>query len=220
MTLFRRVSHILTANLNDLVDRFEDPEQMLRQTIREMEDAIDAATLAAARSIASEKLLEKQIESGRAQAARWQRAAEAAVAADDDDRARRAIVRRREQERLIEVLEEQRSATQEMSGRWRRRIDAMKYERADAGRMLIELAAHESLAQADPLRGAQAFGSTTGAISYRFARQRERIERALAEAEAVLEIAGDDDGLADRDGETDAIEVELLELKQCHAAAK
>jgi phage shock protein A len=207
------MSHILTANLHDFVDHFEDPETMLRQTIREMDDAIDAATMAAARSIAAEKLLDKQIETGRAQVARWQRVAEAAVADDDDDRARRALARRREQERCVDLFAEQRAASQEASARWRRRIDAMKQKRADAGRLLIELAARESLAHADALRPARAFDSASSPVFYRFVYQRERLERALAEAEAVLEIT--DDESADGDClQTDAIEAELLELKQ------
>ena len=218
MTLFRRISDILTANLNDLVDRFEDPEKMLRQAVREMDDAIDAATMAAARSIAGEKLLEKQIDSGRAQVARWRRAAEAAVAAGDDERARRALTRRRQQGRLIELLEEQLAAAHELSARWRRRIDAMKHKRADAGRRLIDLAASQNVAQLD-LRHAHTFSRATSPVFYRFGRLRERVERALAEAEVLLEIADDHDQSGDRDDlESDAIEVELLELKQRQTA--
>ena len=40
MGIFHRVSDIISANINDLVDRFEDPERMLRQAIREMQESI------------------------------------------------------------------------------------------------------------------------------------------------------------------------------------
>ena len=40
MGLFKRVSDIISANLNDLIERFEDPEKMLNQVISEMETAI------------------------------------------------------------------------------------------------------------------------------------------------------------------------------------
>ncbi len=36
MRLFKRIGDIISANLNDLTDHFEDPEAMLRQAIREM----------------------------------------------------------------------------------------------------------------------------------------------------------------------------------------
>jgi phage shock protein A len=220
MTLFRRISDILTANLNDLVDRFENPERMLRQVLREMDDAIDVATMAAARSIASEKLLEKQIDAGRTQTARWRRAAEAAVAGADDERARRALTQRRQQERLIRMLEGQSVAAHELGARWRRRIDAMKHKRADAGRILIDLVASQNVAQLDA-HHAHAFSGATGPVFYRFGRLRERVERVLAEAEAVLEIAAEDDPSRDRDDlDSDAIEVELLELKQHQTAGE
>ena len=35
--LFKRISDVIAANLNDLVDRVEDPERMIKQLIREME---------------------------------------------------------------------------------------------------------------------------------------------------------------------------------------
>jgi phage shock protein A len=61
MRLFRRVGDIIAANLNELVDRFEDPEVMLKQAIREMETMIEVATGAAARAIAGERLLARDL---------------------------------------------------------------------------------------------------------------------------------------------------------------
>jgi phage shock protein A len=218
MTLFRRINDIFTANLNDLVDRFEDPEKMLRQAIREMDDAIAATTTAAARCIAGTRLLEKEIASRRAHAVRWQRSAVAAVAAGDDEQARRSLTRRREHERFIAALEEQSAAADEMSTRLRRRIEAMKVKRADAGRMLIELAARQFVVQANRRFGDVALCDASTRVFYRFERLRKRVELAETEAEAALELTGDDDSLADRDyEETAAIEVELLELKQGRA---
>ena len=61
MRLFPRIGDIIAANLNDLVDRFEDPEVMLKQAIREMETMIEAATGGAARAIAGERLLARDL---------------------------------------------------------------------------------------------------------------------------------------------------------------
>src|ERR1700744_3897382 len=109
MTLFRRVHDILTANVNDLVDRFEDPEKMLRQAVREMDEAIAVTTGAAARAIAAQKRLAPEIEIEHDKAAGCQRRAVAAVTAGDDGLARQAVMRRREHEQLAAALEEQRT---------------------------------------------------------------------------------------------------------------
>jgi phage shock protein A len=212
MTLFRRINDILTANLNDLVDHFEDPEKMLRQAIREMDEAIATTTSAAARSIASQKLIGKEIESRREQSARWTSNAAAAVASGDDDRARRALMRRREQERLIAALEEQSAAATDVSTRLRRRIAATKVKRAEASRMLIEFAARQSLVIAN--RRERIICDAATDVFHRFERLRQRIELAEAETDAALELAGDD-WLTEHDrDETEAVEIELLELKQ------
>jgi phage shock protein A len=217
MTLFRRVNDILTANLNDLVDRFEDPEKLLRQALREMDDAIAASTSAAARSIAAKKMLDAEIGTRQAQTARWQRNAAAAVAAGDDGRARRALSRRREQERLVAALEEQSAAAEMTIARLRRRMETMRVKRADAGQMLIELAARQSVVQAHRRLGEGYFCDASNSVVYRFERLRKRVEVAAAEAEALLELAGDDELSTDHDDEeTVAIEMELVELKQGH----
>ena len=53
MGIYHRFSDLITANFNDLIDRLEDPEKMLRQAIREMESSLEEATAATARAIAS-----------------------------------------------------------------------------------------------------------------------------------------------------------------------
>ena len=73
MRLFRRIGDIVAANLNDLVDRFEDPEVMLKQAIREMETMIEDATADAARAIAAERLLARDLSDHQEKARRWRR---------------------------------------------------------------------------------------------------------------------------------------------------
>ena len=41
--LFKRINDMISANINDLIDRVEDPERMVKQIIREMEDNISKA---------------------------------------------------------------------------------------------------------------------------------------------------------------------------------
>jgi phage shock protein A len=213
MTLFRRINDILTANLHDLVDRFEDPEKMLRQVVREMDNAVAAATSAAARAIATQKLLLHEIDSQRASAERWRRKAARAADSSDDAEALRALARRRQTERLADSLEKQRDAAQATVSRLRRRIEVMRLKRAEADRLLIELAARQCLAQADRRLAALAPRGVTGDFCYRIDRWRRRVSRAEAEAEALDELV---DGAAaiDDDEEFAAIESELIELKR------
>ena len=80
MRLLRRIGDIIAANLNDLVDRFEDPEVMLKQAIREMETMIEEATASAARAIAGERLLARDLADHEGKGRRWNTRAEELVA--------------------------------------------------------------------------------------------------------------------------------------------
>ena len=41
--IFQRINDVITANISDLIDRVEDPEKMIKQIIREMEENIGRA---------------------------------------------------------------------------------------------------------------------------------------------------------------------------------
>lgn len=147
MGLFRRFGDIVSANLNDLVDRFEDPEKMLRQAIREMEEAVASALNGAAKVVANEKLLAQQLAENRRQAEHWHERACQAVRDGDDQRARRALVRKAEHEQLIPALEDQKTATQQAGRKLRRQIDGMRARLAEAKRKLATLSARNRAAE-------------------------------------------------------------------------
>src|SRR5262245_25190156 len=112
MPIFRRVADMLSANLNDLIERFEDPESLLRQAVREMEAAVDQTMAAAARSIASERLLSRQIDEHRRHSELLHARARDAVARQDDAGARSLLAERRRHDDLAVVLEDQLSQIQ------------------------------------------------------------------------------------------------------------
>ena len=54
MSIFARVSDIFKANVNEILDRMEDPEKMVKQKIIEMEEALVKATSGLAKAMANE----------------------------------------------------------------------------------------------------------------------------------------------------------------------
>jgi len=66
-SIFQRINDVLTANINDLIDRVEDPERMVKQIIREMEAHIAASRDGVLDAMASEKKLLKELEDHRRQ---------------------------------------------------------------------------------------------------------------------------------------------------------
>ncbi len=61
MGIFKRISDIISANLGEMAEDWEDPEVMLKQAVREMEQSIQTATQETARTLANEKKLVKEL---------------------------------------------------------------------------------------------------------------------------------------------------------------
>ena len=100
MSLLDRVSTLLRANLNDLVEKAEDPERMLKQIVLDMENQLMQVKTQVAIAIADQHLLEKKKAEHEAQAAEWRRKAELAVQKGQDDLARAALERALSQDQL------------------------------------------------------------------------------------------------------------------------
>src|SRR5205085_11007755 len=96
MGFLKRMSGLVTANLNDLIEQCEDPEKMLRQAVRDMETALGQLLDGAARAIAHHKLVVRQEREQRDAALRCAAAAKAAVDRGDDDSARAELARHAE----------------------------------------------------------------------------------------------------------------------------
>jgi phage shock protein A len=93
MALLERVSTLLRANLNDLVEKAEDPERMLKQIVLDMENQLLQVKTQVAIAIADQHLLQKKHTEQEQFAADWKRKAELAVQKGHDDLARGALER-------------------------------------------------------------------------------------------------------------------------------
>src|SRR5689334_20017817 len=93
MALLERVATLVRANLNDLIDKAEDPEKMIKQVILDMQNQLMQVKTQVAISIADQHVLEKKLKECEEGASQWHRRAEMAVDKQDDALARAAIER-------------------------------------------------------------------------------------------------------------------------------
>jgi phage shock protein A len=101
MSLLERVSTLLRANLNDLVEKAEDPERMLKQIVLDMENQLLQVKTQVAIAIADQHLLEKKRAEHGQHTTEWKRKAELAVEKGRDDLARGALERVLSHEQLV-----------------------------------------------------------------------------------------------------------------------
>ena len=214
MALLERVATLVRANLNDLVDKAEDPEKMIRQVILDMQNQLLQVKTQVAIAMADEHLLEKKQKENAATSADWMRRAELAVDKKQDDLARASIERSVSYRELAESCEAQ-VADQKVQ------VENLKAALRTLEQKLVEAQSKSDLLVARHRRSravsrAAGAGMAMGDQSKvaAFDRMKNKVVRAEAVSMATAELASDDveDRLAalERD---DAIEQVLSEIK-------
>ena len=105
MGIFTRFRDIISANINSMLDRAEDPEKMIRLMVREIEDTLVEIKSSCAGVMANSKTVQRQAEEARGRAAGWSDKAALAVSRGRDDLAREALVEKRQYIHKAEALE-------------------------------------------------------------------------------------------------------------------
>src|SRR5690349_17158492 len=107
MALLERVGTLIRANLNDLIDKAEDPEKMLKQVILDMQNQLLQVKTQVAIAIADQHVLIKKKKENAARVIEWKRKAELAVEKQNDDLARVALERSLGFEQMARSFDEQ-----------------------------------------------------------------------------------------------------------------
>jgi phage shock protein A len=107
MGIFSRTRDIIAANMTDLLDKAEDPAKMIRMIILEMEETLVEVRASAARHIADQKEIRRQIGKLDQVQASWLEKAELALSKDREDLAKAALVEKQKASDLAEQLMEE-----------------------------------------------------------------------------------------------------------------
>ncbi len=95
MGIFTRFRDIVSANINAMLDRAEDPEKLIRLMIREMEDTLVELKSSCAGVMASRRKVQRELDRVESRVRTWDKNARLAVDRGRDDLAREALVEKR-----------------------------------------------------------------------------------------------------------------------------
>src|SRR5436190_20807820 len=214
MALLERVSTLVRANLNDLIDKAEHPEKMIKQVILDMDNQLLQVKTQVAIAIADQHLLEKKQKENEDKVSEWMRKAELAVGKKDDDLARAALQRVESYRELAgsfgEQVIDQKAQVEHLKTALRQLGAKLAEAQGKADLLIAQHRRARAVGKASDAKTAAGNGASSGA----FDRMKRKVAHTSAVSQAKSEIAADDveDRLAALEKE-DKIEQLLTELK-------
>lgn len=221
MALLERVSTLIRANLNDLVEKAEDPEKVIKQVILDMQNQLMQVKTQVAIAIADQHLLEKKHKENMEKISEWKRKAELAVGKQQDDLARAALERSLSFQQLADGFAQQVGDQKQQVENLKSALHKLEMKLSEAESQSELLIAKHRRARtvtkaADAGAKLDDHSHTAG-----FDRMKNKVMRAEAVSQAKAEIAGADaleDKFAQLEKE-DEVERLLAEIKSKHVAS-
>ncbi len=189
MGLFSRLGTLIRSNMNELINRAEDPEKMLNQVLVDMKTQLVEARKQVAIAIADEKRIKRQLDQETTKAADWEKKAMLAVKTGDDELARAALKRKSDHETIAEQLSQQWELQKTSVEQLKEALRGLELKIEEAKRKRNLLVSRQKRAEAQQtindtlanIHGTSAFDT--------FERMADRVTQLEAEAEATAELS-------------------------------
>jgi phage shock protein A len=223
MGIFTRFRDIVSANINAMLDKAEDPEKMIKLMIQEMEDTLIELKSSCAGVIAGRKKLERKLEEIAERQELWQQRAGLAVTKGRDDLAREALLEKRRYQEMRQALENELSEYRTLAEQYHHDIEELEGKLTGAKekkRLLVQRHKRAS----GKKRAQEEIRRSNGAETMaRFDKLESRIDRMEAEADLVnppprRERPSVDEKFDDLAGDEE-LEKELAGIKAAQAGA-
>ena len=189
MAILDRIATILKSNINDLLDKSEDPEKMVLQLLREMEEEYEKAKEQVAESMAQEKKLSRGLLAAKALVEEWHAKAASSLRAGEESLAKDALSRKLAHSKRVEALEKALEEQTEAVTRLKQQLHALQAKIEDAKRQKDVLLAKRKRVEAE-----EQIRTTMSTLKYSedafaaFDRVQDKIEDQEAVLEALKEL--------------------------------
>lgn len=197
MGIFSRLSDLLKSNINDLIDRAEDPEKMVKQVIIDMQTELTKATQNYGKAKASERLAEKKYLEAQKISASWESKAKAALSQGNQELAKQALAKKVKADEDVASYKEMYESISDQTEAIGNQVEVLKSKLEDAKARQAMLVARSQMADTKKNLAKAAGGFDESSSYEKFQRMEDKITRKEAEADAFTEIAGADDDLTD-----------------------
>ena len=192
MAVLERVATLVRANLNDLIDRAEDPEKLIKQVILDMENQLLQVKTQVAISMADLHLLQKKQAEQEDKSAEWMKKAELAVDKLQDDLARAALERYQSFTKLAESYTQQVTEQRNQVESLRKALDQLEQKLTEArAKSEVLIAQHRRARALGHASDAQVVAGGDGPAAG-FDRMQRKVMHAEAVSQAKSSLVADD----------------------------
>lgn len=192
MGIFSRIGDLLKANINDLIDRAEDPEKMVKQIISDLQKDVQQSTQALGKAMASERIAKRQYENAVKTSADWEAKAKAALAAGDVDLAKKALSHKVSADAEVESYQKMYEQIAAQTAQIREQVETLKSKLEEAKSRQAMLVARSQMAKTQKNLAQTVGGMDSSSALDKFDRMEQKVTQQEAEAAAFSEIACSD----------------------------
>ena len=206
MAIFSRLTDLLKANINDLIDRAEDPEKMVKQIIIDMEEQLQNAVQGLGSVMATERDMLKKLKAAQDESKLWEGRAKDALSSENEELAKKAIDKKLVADASVKQYQKMYNNISSQSEILREQVDLLKKKLNEARARQSMLIARDKVAEArQEVINAVGDLDSSGAFA-----KMDKMEKKIAEKEAQADAAFDISGMDDEEDD----EFEEMESKQ------
>ena len=214
MPVFEKIRRIFNSNINDLLDRVEDPEKILNQLLDDMQHELREVKVQVAAAIRDSNRFEAQYKEQLESAEKWEKRAIVFIQNGDDVRAKEALRRKRSSDDLADGFREQFEAQQQSVSVLKDGLATLEQKIEEAQHKRSLLIARQRRAEAERAIHQTVSGISESSALNAFDRIQDKVLDAEAEAEALNEMRQPSlEEEFDKLDKKDEIDDELAKLK-------
>lgn len=191
MAIFERISDLIKSNVNDLIDRAEDPEKMVKQVIIDMEEELRKTTGALGQAMGSQTQMQKQLDASIAESEKWEERAKSALEAGNEELAKQALNNKVTVDNNVKQYREMVQKMEEQITKIKEQVEEIKVKLEEARAKQDMLIARDRMADTN-LQMAKTMGDFDSKSAYaKMDKMEKKIEQKEAEAQAFEKIGNE-----------------------------
>lgn len=186
MSLFERLDLVIKSNLNDLINKLEDPEKILDQAVKELDANVKEMRQAVGIAVATYKKTERRFKDNQKQINTWQKRAELAMSKGDEKLALEALIKKKPYSEACKALDVQLQEQKEVVKNLQHDLRTLEQQFIEAKNKKYMLQARASAAKSKKESRNIISGNDSRSALSAF----ERMEDKIIQLEAESQVAG------------------------------